>query len=304
MLNTPVLFLIFNRPDTTDKVFNAIRKAQPKHLYVAADGPRVGNVTDMELCNSTKQIIDKVDWPCEVKTLYRTTNLGCGKAVSEAITWFFNQVEYGIVLEDDCLPEGSFFEFCETMLIKYKDDSSKAVVCGTNYLYTGIKEFNDDYFLSKFSPIWGWASWSRVINKIEWDVDKLRPMYDESSFVILFKENDKIATWLYSIIKLTFENKLDTWDTIFVYNLILSKTKNIVPIKNQISNIGNLGTHTSNDSTPNLFAQTYEIKFSNNLNCRTDSLYKVTMYKNIEDIVFPKSSIYSRIKDLVSKLCR
>lgn len=299
MLNIPVLFLIFNRPDTTDKVFNAIREAQPKYLYVAADGPRVGNMTDVELCNSTKQIIDKVDWPCEVKTLYRTINLGCGKAVSEAITWFFNQVEYGIVLEDDCLPEGSFFEFCETMLVKYKDDSSKAVVCGTNYLYTEITDVNEDYFLSTYTSVWGWASWSRVVNKIEWNVNNLKPLIDEQSFSTLFSSNNKIATWLYSIIKLTFENKLDTWDTIFVYNLILSKTKNIVPIKNQISNIGITGTHTSNNES-DLSFKTFPINFSKPLVCSINQKYNLQMLSNIEKRIFSKPSFFKRLKQKLS----
>lgn len=301
MLNTPVLFLIFNRPDTTDRVFDAIRKAQPKQLFVAADGPRFGNVTDVELCNSTKQIIDKVDWQCEVKTLYRTTNLGCGKAVSEAITWFFNQVEYGIVLEDDCLPESTFFQFCETMLIKFKDDTSKAVVCGTNYLYSGIKELNDDYFLSRYCIVWGWASWSRVMKNVEWDLDKLGQICDEKKFEYLYNENKEVANWLYSMIKLTLDKKIDTWDTIFAYNLALSRTKNLYPVKNQISNIGSNGTHINTSKSADLFMKTYKIVFSNDINCVNSSFYNNLMYKNIGNIHFQKLSLHSRF---INKICR
>src|SRR5687767_15748163 len=103
-MQTPVLFLIFNRPDTTARVFEAIRSAKPRNLYIAADGPRENKPGEAAICKVTREIATKVDWPCEVKTLYRDTNLGCRSAVSSAITWFFQQVEEGIILEDDCLP--------------------------------------------------------------------------------------------------------------------------------------------------------------------------------------------------------
>jgi hypothetical protein len=108
MLQTPILFLVFNRPDTTQLVFNKIREQQPRYLYVAADGWRNHKAGEKELCLETRAVIDQIDWDCDVKTLFRDSNLGCGHAVSEAITWFFNQVEQGIILEDDCLPVLSF----------------------------------------------------------------------------------------------------------------------------------------------------------------------------------------------------
>ena len=111
-LDTPVLFLIFNRPDVTEKVFSQIKKATPKQLFIAADGPRAANAEDQVECAKTRQLVlDMIDWECEVKTLFREENLGCGLAVSQAITWFFEHVEMGIILEDDCYPDLSFFRF-------------------------------------------------------------------------------------------------------------------------------------------------------------------------------------------------
>jgi hypothetical protein len=120
----PVLFLIFNRPEPTRRVFEAIRRARPVRLYVAADGPRDAVPTDHELCRQAREITELIDWPCEVKRLYRDKNLGCRAAVSSAITRFFEQEERGIILEDDCLPEPSFFPFCEELLERYQDDES------------------------------------------------------------------------------------------------------------------------------------------------------------------------------------
>ena len=133
MFNTPILFLIFNRPDTTIEVFNRIKKIQPKYLFVAADGPRQDKIGEKEMCEATRAIIEQIDWDCEVKTLFRESNLGCGKAVSEAISWFFVHNEMGIILEDDCLPDLSFFSFCENLLEKYKDDSRISTICASNY---------------------------------------------------------------------------------------------------------------------------------------------------------------------------
>src|SRR5277367_265131 len=109
----PILFLIFNRPGCTTDTFEAISKIKPKKLYVAADGPRPGKPGENALCEETREIVNKIDWDCDVKTLFRESNLGCKNAVSSAITWFFENEEMGIILEDDCMPAQSFFPFCE-----------------------------------------------------------------------------------------------------------------------------------------------------------------------------------------------
>ena len=130
---SPVLFLIFNRPDTTQQVFDVIRKAGPTRLYIAADGPRSDRAGEQEKCEAVRAIATGIDWNCRVETLFRDENLGCGTAVSEAITWFFNHEEEGIILEDDCLPEPSFFRFVDELLDRYRHDNRIAVISGDNF---------------------------------------------------------------------------------------------------------------------------------------------------------------------------
>jgi len=138
MFETPILFLVFNRLDTTKQVFEQIRLIQPARLYIAADGPRNNVPEDFAKCESVKQFLDSaIDWPCEVKTLFRDENLGCGIAVNEAITWFFRQEEQGIVLEDDCLPNLSFFRYCEELLNLYKSEERVMMVSG----FSGVEKF-------------------------------------------------------------------------------------------------------------------------------------------------------------------
>ena len=127
---TPVLFLIFNRPDTTKQVFSAIQKARPPRLYVAADGPRSENPSEATSCELVRSIALNVDWECEVKTLFRDQNLGCRLAVSQAICWFFANEPEGIILEDDCLPSQSFFWFCHELLEEFRYDKQVVAICG------------------------------------------------------------------------------------------------------------------------------------------------------------------------------
>jgi hypothetical protein len=152
------LFLVFNRPDTTSQVFEAIRKARPPKLYVAADGPRLDREGELEKCAQVRAIATAIDWPCELHTLFRDLNQGCKIAVSTAITWFFEHEEQGIILEDDCLPSQSFFLFCQEMLNHYKNDTRVWHVAGVYPFATDSRDCNA-YCFSEYSPIWGWATW-------------------------------------------------------------------------------------------------------------------------------------------------
>ncbi len=162
MTKIPILLLIFNRPDLTKKVFDQIKKAKPTQLFIAADGPRVGREHEQELCAQARATVDLIDWDCEVKTLFRDTNLGCGLGVSSAINWFFDHVEEGIILEDDCIPDLSFFSFCQTMLEQYRHDDRVAMISGTNVLPNqSVRE--SSYSFARYYDIWGWATWRRAV---------------------------------------------------------------------------------------------------------------------------------------------
>lgn len=246
-MNTPILFLIFNRPDTTQKVFDAIRKAQPKQLFVAADGARIDRGGDKEKCEITRNIIKQVDWDCEVKTLFRNENLGCGKAVSGAITWFFENVEEGIILEDDCLPNSDFFIYCKEMLDYYRNNRDVMFIGGDNF-QKGKKWGDASYYFSAYNHVWGWATWKRTwdiydfkLNNINWDeINDILNFY--------FNSTPQINYWKNIFKRMKGDNPIDTWD----YQLTLSIWKNkgisIIPNVNLVSNIGFgvQATHTNN----------------------------------------------------------
>ncbi len=158
---TAVLFLVFNRPDATAQVFAAIRAARPPRLYVAADGPRPGRPDDSRNCARVREIALAVDWPCQVHTLLRESNLGCRRAVEEGIDWFFAAEEDGIVLEDDCLPTASFFPFCEELLQRFRSEHRVFSIAGSNF-QDGQLRGEASYYFSKHFHCWGWASWRRA----------------------------------------------------------------------------------------------------------------------------------------------
>jgi hypothetical protein len=153
-LETPILFVIFNRPEVTRRVFAKIREVKPKFLYIAADGPRPGKIDEDKECEATRNIIHQIDWDCEVSTLFQENNLGCREAVSSAISWFFDNVEAGIILEDDCLPARSFFFFCQELLQLYKDEECVMMISGDNLCPEGA-ESKYSYYFSRYGQIWG-----------------------------------------------------------------------------------------------------------------------------------------------------
>jgi hypothetical protein len=242
-LTTPVLFLIFNRPDTTQKVFNTIRQAKPTQLFIAADGPRPDKEGEKEKCEQAREIIKQIDWDCEVKTLFRDKNLGCKIAVSSAIDWFFENVEEGIILEDDCLPSQSFFWFCQELLSKCKYDTRVLHIGGTNPI--GLINTSNTYYFSKYNRIWGWATWKRAWKYFDYKIKYWPELKKDKIHYYYF--NHKEAKYWENIWDKIYENKIDTWDyQWFLCRLIQGKA--IIPSVNLVSNIGfnNYATHTKN----------------------------------------------------------
>lgn len=248
MYNIPILFIIFNRLDTTEKVFEQIRKQKPKYLYIAADGPRKNRPDDIENCKKTRAIIDKIDWDCELKTLFREENLGCGKAVSGAITWFFENVEMGVILEDDCLPHDNFFPYCEELLIRYKEDNRIKIISGDNF-QNGIKRGDDSYYFSAYTHIWGWASWKRTWQEYDFLLENIsKKEFKNILKQYCFSWNER-QVWLDKFI-LMKKRSIDTWDFQLSFNIWKNNGMNIMPNVNLISNIGfgELSTHTNDNN--------------------------------------------------------
>ncbi len=248
MYNIPILFIIFNRLDTTEQVFEQIRKQKPKYLYIAADGPRKNREDDIENCRKTREIVNKIDWDCELKTLFREENLGCGKAVSGAITWFFENVEMGIILEDDCLPHEDFFPYCEELLIQYKDNKEVKMISGDNF-QNGIKRGDASYYFTAYTHIWGWASWRRTWQEYDFSLDDISTKEFKKSLRYYFNSWQERQVWLDKFI-LMKKKSIDTWDFQLSFNVWKRKGINIIPNVNLISNIGfgECSTHTIDDN--------------------------------------------------------
>ena len=244
-LKTAVLFIVFNRLDTTKQVFNAIQKAKPPKLYIAADGARNNKEGESEKVNAVRDFILKnIDWKCEIKTLFREKNLGCKYAVSSAITWFFDNEEKGIILEDDCLPSQSFFWFCEELLELYNNDMRVWHIGGNNF-QNGIKRGDADYYFSKYNHVWGWASWANRYKLYDVELNNVK----DSGFIkSTFSNKLAIEYWNY-IYKKVKAKKIDTWDYQWTFTIWLNNGLAILPNLNMITNIGfgDDATHTKND---------------------------------------------------------
>ncbi len=243
-MDTPILFLIFNRPNTTQFVFEAIKKQQPSKLYIAADGPRLTKPDDTELCRETRKVVSKIDWPCEVKTLYRNENLGCKRAVSSAIDWFFEHEEQGIILEDDCLPNSSFFTFCSKLLDRYKDDESIMHIGGCNVI-DDIKS-NNTYSFIRYPLIWGWATWRRSWKLYDVNMASYPIKIKEGFLQNAFPRINIRSHWKFMFDR-AFNNKFNTWDYQWTYAILSHNKLSIIPNKNTVVNIGfsDGATHTS-----------------------------------------------------------
>jgi hypothetical protein len=245
-IHTPVLFIIFNRPDTTARVFAEIKKAKPSVLFIAADGPRKDKPGEAERIKQTREIVANIDWKCTVKTRFLDENLGCRNAVSSAINWFFDEVEMGIILEDDCLPSESFFYYCQEVLEKYKDDDRVFHVNGSNYQMGWKRDPDYPYYFSRYNSIWGWASWRRAWKHYDIDIETW-PEVKEKKYFLDFSFNKMDAVAKHDIFEMMYRKKLDTWDYQWSYAILSNSGISIIPNTNLISNIGfgEQGTHTT-----------------------------------------------------------
>ncbi len=236
-MKVPVAFLIFKRPDTTEKVFEAIRQARPPKLLVVADGPRADKPGEAEKCAATRAIIDRVDWDCEVIKHYADVNLGCKKCVSSGITWVFEQVEEAIILEDDCLPHPTFFQFCEELLAQYRDDQRIMSICGDNSRATS-KRTEYSYYFSRAPLIWGWATWRRAW-QYYYDVNmKLWPMIRDGKWHQDFLPDEKMMQSWEKTWQASYEGKIDTWDYQWSFACSIQSGMSVISNVNLISNLG------------------------------------------------------------------
>jgi hypothetical protein len=243
-LTTPVLLLVFNRPDTTARVFETIRQARPQRLYIASDGPRAWKNGETQKVIDARKVALAVDWKCEVKTLFRRKNLGCKAAVESAITWFFTQEKEGIVLEDDCVPNSDFFLFCEKNLKKYRNNKKILTILGNNFQDGKIRG-SKSYYFSKYFHCWGWATWRRTWNYYDGHISFWPKWKQSLDWISKFSNKEERQYWS-SVFDKVYLNQIDTWDYPFITCLWKKGGFNIIPNVNLVSNIGfgENATHT------------------------------------------------------------
>jgi len=248
-LTAPVAFIIFNRPDVAQRVFAEIAKAKPPKLLVIGDGPRRNRPGEAEKVAATRAIIRTVDWDCEVLTNFSDANLGCKKRVSSGLDWVFEQVAEAIVLEDDCLPDPTFFRFCQEMLVRYRDDQRIGMISGDNFQF-GRRRSADSYYFSKYVHIWGWATWrNRWAGSYDVTMAKWPHIRDEGRTADLVGDPREAGYWG-RIFERVYRGQLDTWDYQWVFANMLEGRLSILPAVNLISNIGfgPAATHTTGAS--------------------------------------------------------
>lgn len=250
-LHTPILFITFNRPDHTRRVLESIMAAQPQDLYVFQDGARDGNENDANKCAEVRQVVEDMTNGSSVRlhTNFSDRNLGCGAGPMTGIDWFFNQVEMGIVMEDDCLPHPDFFGYCEELLERYKNDEKVLFINST--LYDDRWHCGASYDFSRYMVTGAWAGWKRTWQDFDLDLKTL----DAKAFrkhVLQLTRNRGEANWWYSIV---LEIQQDTkkksyWDYQMQIHLFRGNAMTIHPRVNLVSNIGfdGEGTHTLSNS--------------------------------------------------------
>jgi hypothetical protein len=266
-VETAILLLIWLRKETTKKVFEQIRKVKPKRLYVASDGPR--NESEKIRIQEVRDLIN-VDWDCEVKTLYRDKNLGCDIAIPQAISWFFKNEEMGIILEDDIYPDVSFFQYCEELLNKYKNNEKIMSISGYNHKPN--YKIRDSYYFRRYFNCLGWASWRRVWKFFDNKI-LCYQKFKENNMVNEITQN-KIKR--YKILKrynsiYNSKSSVVGWDWAYAFNLLCEKGLIIYPRQS-------LTTHLGFDM---------ELEYCTHFDTSQDKILAKKINKNIVSMNFP-----------------
>jgi hypothetical protein len=232
----PVVLIIFNRPHLTARVFEHIRVAKPPRLLVVADGPRQSQPDDVELCQAARRIATSLDWPCELLTNFSDTNLRCRRRISSGLDWAFEHCTEAIVLEDDCVPCSSFFDFCSHMLERYRDDARIMHVSGNNF-QGGIRRGSGSYYFSRYSHTWGWASWRRAWRYYDVHLTSWPLALREAWLNHVLEDKLEIEYWTH-IFEKTYAGQIDCWDYQWLFTCWCQGGLSILPNTNLVSNIG------------------------------------------------------------------
>ncbi len=237
-----VVLIVFNRPEVTKTVFERIRQARPGCLMVIADGPRECRQGETDACRRVREIIEQVDWPCEVLKNYSDTNMGCGARVASGIDWVFRHVEQATILEDDCLPNPTFFSFCEELLERYRDEKQVMQISGSNFLF-GRRATEESYYFSRYPLCWGWATWRRAWQHFDFEMQTWKANRD--GCLARFSHQSERTFWRDGWDRIA-QRRLDTWDYQLALAFLSTDGLAVTPSTNLVSNIGfgSDATHT------------------------------------------------------------
>ena len=231
-----VLLIVFRRPETTQRVFDVIRQERPERLFIAADGPRPDRPGEAQACAATRQIVEKVDWPCRVETKFRDRNVGCRTGISEAITWFLTEVGEGIILEDDCLPSHDFFTLAAELLEKYRSDQRVMHIGGSSFRH-GHRFTDASYTFSRYNHGWGWATWQRAWTKMDLSMKGLEEFLVEARKTGFWDSRRERIYWS-KVFRGARDLKVDAWDYQWKYSLWKEGGLAVYPEANLVTNLG------------------------------------------------------------------
>ena len=246
-MNTPILLIAWRRPHTLRQVIDAVRPVAPSRVFVACDGPNPNRLGEDKKVAATRAVIEtEIDWPCQINRLYSDVNLGCRLGVSRAITWFFEQVEEGIILEDDCVPHPDFFTYCTTLLKRYRDDTRVWCISGNNF-QKGQWRGDGSYYFSRYNHCWGWASWRRCWSKYDAELTQWPKLRNAKLLKTIFEDSVERQYWSDIWQKLLERGQPDTWDYQWSFTCFVNSGLTALPNRNLINNVGFDGdaTHTT-----------------------------------------------------------
>ena len=258
---SPIALFIYNRPHVTEQVFARVKEAKPEQLFLIADGPKAGSTEDEQRCEETRCIVESIDWECQVFKEFSDRNLGCKHRISSGVTWVFEQVDRAIILEDDCLPHPSFFEFCQDLLSRYQDDERVMAISGNNF-QLGKRRTQDSYYFSRYPHCWGWATWKRAWKYYDVDMSLWPQARNGGWLKDILDSNRAVRYWDYKF-QQTYSGHVDTWDYAWTLACWLQNGLSILPSTNLVSNIGfdAGGTHHVCSRSPFSNIPTSEILF-------------------------------------------
>jgi hypothetical protein len=247
-LDTAVALLLFRRPEETARVFERIREARPRRLFLIADGPRSGDEEEARDCERARAVVERVDWPCDVVRDFADENLGLKRRIPSGLDRVFGEAGEAIILEDDCLPHPSFFPYCQELLDRYRDDERIVHIAGSQLLPKAPADAS--YHFSRYVHVWGWASWARAWDRYDVDLSDWHAGSDaerEARLEGMFDLQDERRYWGWVWDR---SGEIDNWDAQWSYVGLGRGLLSVNPNRNLISNIGFAADATNATADP------------------------------------------------------